>query len=58
MVSSKNQRTHQKRPAGEKYVLEISHIYLNKLKGTVSVISSDSPCKDDSVRFTTVPLKP
>ena len=28
------------------------------LKGTVSVISSDSSCKDDDARFTTVPLKP
>ena len=26
-------------------------------KGTVSVISSDSPYKDDNARFTTVPLK-
>ena len=27
------------------------------IKGTVSVISSDPPCKDDNVRFTTEPLK-
>ena len=27
------------------------------LKGTVSVISSDPPCKDDNARFSTVPLK-
>ena len=27
------------------------------IKGTVSVISSDLPSKDDNVRFTTVPLK-
>ena len=27
-------------------------------KGTVSVISSNSSCIDDSARFTTVPLKP
>ena len=27
------------------------------IKGTVSVISSDPPCKDNNVRFTTVPLK-
>ena len=26
-------------------------------KGTVSVISSDPPCKDDSAGFTTVPFK-
>ena len=26
------------------------------LKGTVSVISSEPPCKDDNERFTTVPL--
>ena len=25
-------------------------------KGTVSVISSEPPCKDDNERFTTVPL--
>ena len=25
-------------------------------KGTGSEISSDSPCKDDNVRFTTIPL--
>ena len=27
------------------------------LKGTVSVISSDSPCKYGNARFTTVPLR-
>ena len=27
------------------------------LKGTVSVISSDPPCKDGNARFTTVPLE-
>ena len=27
------------------------------MKGTVSVITSDPPCKDGNVRFTTVPLK-
>ena len=27
-------------------------------KGTVTVISSDPPCKDSHVRFTTVPFKP
>ena len=27
------------------------------LKGTVSVISSDPPCKDDNAWFTKVPLK-
>ena len=27
------------------------------IKGTVRVISSDPPCKDDNVRFATVPLK-
>ena len=26
------------------------------LKGTVSIISSDSPCKDGNARFTTLPL--
>ena len=29
----------------------------NILKGTVSVISSDPPCKDGNARFTTIPLK-
>ena len=28
-----------------------------KLEGTVSVISSDSPCKDGTARLTTVTLK-
>ena len=28
------------------------------VKGTVSVILSDPPCKESNVRFTTVPLKP
>ena len=29
----------------------------SNIKGTVSVISSDPPCKDSSIQFTTVPLK-
>ena len=29
----------------------------SNIKGTVSVISSDSPCKDGNPRFTTAPLK-
>ena len=29
-----------------------------KLKGTVSVISGDSPCKDGNALFTMVPLQP
>ena len=28
------------------------------LQGTVSVISSDPPCKDVNAEFTTVPLRP
>ena len=28
------------------------------LKGTVSVISNDPPCKDVNARFTKAPLKP
>ena len=28
------------------------------IKGTVSVISSDPPCKDGNSRFKTAPLKP
>ena len=31
--------------------------YWAYLKCTVSVISSDPPCKDDNARFTKVPLK-
>ena len=33
-------------------------IIFRQLKGTVSVISSDPPCKDCNGRFTTVPVKP
>ena len=29
--------------------------YLIVFKGTLSVISSDFPCKDDNARFTTIP---
>ena len=29
----------------------------SKFKGTVSLISSDPPCKDGNARFTTVTLK-
>ena len=29
----------------------------SQVKGTVSVIASDPPCKDGNVRFTTVPWK-
>ena len=35
---------------------QCTHSFL-QIKGTVSVISSNHPCKDDNVRFTTVPLK-
>jgi len=28
------------------------------IKGTLSVISSHPPCKDNNARFTTVPFKP
>ena len=31
-----------------------SYLYLN---GSVSVISSEPPCKDGNARFTTIPLK-
>ena len=43
-----------------KHVVDIIHFCSSwsKLKGTVSVISSDPQCKDDNARFTTVPLKP
>ena len=34
-------------------VLLVIHI-----EGTVSVVSSDPPCKDGNARFTNVPLKP
>jgi len=33
------------------------HTNIHKLKGTVSVISSDPPCKDTNVRITTITLK-
>ena len=33
-------------------------VYTNLLKGTVSVISSEPPCKDENARYTMVPLKP
>ena len=35
---------------------QCTHSFL-QIKGTVSVISSNHPCKDGNVRFTTVPLK-
>ena len=31
-------------------------VKVKPFKGTVSVFSSDPPCKDDNSRFTTVPL--
>ena len=42
------------------YSLNIYYYYFwcLRLKGTVSVISSDPPCKDSNARFTTVPFKP
>ena len=33
-------------------------LYTCTLKGTVSVILDDPPCKDGNARFTTIPLKP
>ena len=41
-------------------VYSLDYIKINTfiLKGTVSVISCDPPCKDGNVRFTMVPLKP
>ena len=33
-------------------------VSLAQLKGTVSVILSDPPCKEGNARFTTIPLKP
>ena len=38
-------------------ILKFAFLFQN-LKGTVSVFSSDSPCRDGNARFTTVPLKP
>ena len=35
-----------------------SFLKIHDLKGTVRVIPSDPSCKDNNVRFTTVPLKP
>ena len=34
------------------------NVFFPKLEGSVSVISSDTLCKDANARFTTVPLKP
>ena len=39
------------------FLFELVLIDFHKIKGTVSVISSDPPCKDGNARFTTVPLK-
>ena len=42
-----------------KIMMITENSYINRIiKGTVSVISSDPPCKDDIARFTTIPLKP
>ena len=38
-------------------MIEIMYFVTLLLKGTVSVISSDPPCKDGNARFTTVSLK-
>ena len=38
------------------YLLKPRGLYFD-VKGTVSVISSNSPCKDGNARFTTIPLK-
>ena len=38
------------------YNYKFYHIF--HFKGTVSVVSSDPPCKDGNARFTTVPLTP
>ena len=35
----------------------LNEVQLINLKEIVRVISSDPPCKDGNVRFTTVPLK-
>ena len=32
-------------------------LFILVLEGTVSVVSSDLPCKDDNAQFSTVPLK-
>ena len=41
----------------EKLYREIKRRLLVNLKGTVSVISSDPPCKDCNVRLKKVPIK-
>ena len=38
--------------------LDKYQLFLIRVKGTLSVILSDPPCKDSNVRFKTVPMKP
>jgi len=38
--------------------VEVLYHLKDKIKGTVSVISTDPPCKDGNIRFATVNLKP
>ena len=35
----------------------INQFLTNKIKGTVSIILSDTKCKDDNAQFTMVPIK-
>ena len=37
--------------------ISLKFMFTQPLNGTVSVISSDPPCKDDNALFKTVPLK-
>ena len=41
----------------DEYLSAQSINQLSGMKGTVSEISSDSPCKENNIRFSTVPLK-
>ena len=40
--------------------ITLTHSFTSKIliKGTVSVVFSEPPCKDGNARFTTLPLKP
>jgi len=55
-------RNHQQQQQQQYYDKDVEYsrresVQVFLFKGTVSVISSDPPYKDDNIRFTTVPLK-
>ena len=47
-----------KRENNHYYFIQLQILPYFHFKGTVSVVSSDPPCKDGNARFTTVPLTP